>query len=170
MTPHLLLLTIPNNAAPMRNGLGLILPRGAHLDLLTLILKRSTFRARKQASLGGIDDLPRFIMNIPWQQLTHIKINGRRVLTRDCLLLLARCHVELRYTYRQSNLDGLTMLHLQLSFPMFITPRSFFYPQFYYMSGINSRLETRRIREEHGVSLEHGFLDNGFRISGGISE
>ena len=67
MTPHLLLVAIPRNAATMLNGLGLILPRGAHLDLLNLISKSSTFRARKQASLRGIDDLLRSIMNIPWQ-------------------------------------------------------------------------------------------------------
>jgi len=83
MTPHLLyhmhLLTTSNNVAPMLNGLELILPSGAHLDLWTLTSKVSTFRALKQVSLESIDDLPRSITNIPWQQITHFKINGRSV-------------------------------------------------------------------------------------------
>lgn len=52
------------------------------------------FRALKQVSLESIDDPPQSIMKIPWQQMRHIKINGRRALARDCLPLLARSHFQ----------------------------------------------------------------------------
>ncbi|KIK00215.1 hypothetical protein K443DRAFT_7802 [Laccaria amethystina LaAM-08-1] len=48
---------------------------------------------------GDSDDLPRSITTIPWQQITHIKINGRRVLARDCLLL-ACCRVAVKVHFQ----------------------------------------------------------------------
>ena len=153
MIPHLLV-TIPKNAATMLNGLGLILPRGAHLNLLTLILKSSTFRARKQASLGGINDLPRSIMNIPWQQITHIKINGCRVLTRDCLLLLACCRVAIEVHLQALELGRFDNAPSSIVFPyLHYSKVVFLYAILLHVWHKFQKLEIRRIREEYGVSF-----------------
>ena len=93
------------------------------------------------------------------------------MLTRDCLLLLACCRVAIEVLLQAIELGRFDDAPSSIVFPYLHHSKVvFLYANLLHVWHKLQKLEMRRIREEYGVSLEHGFLDNGFRISGGISE
>lgn len=86
------LLDIPDNAAPMLNGIVLELGNGIYDSDIPLII--SKFHELRQLSITNNSGLsltfrPTLAMTVLWQKITHLKFSGFMV--SDCLVILACC-------------------------------------------------------------------------------